>query len=396
MIINHLIVVALGMSSLCAQAPGDPLDELTLPGLQLTAPVLREKSNKDVPPTPFPSVGSEERYWASLVSLDPLNRKGLLRHEGRDRMLEFTLLPYASLYYRGAPAALGDFPEGTMVEVWAYGDPTTQTPKHILRLSDDFSVNSFAQQAYRVDAIDQGKRTFTATIVTAPRDTPAKFVLGQPTTSPPTLKADEAKVVFQFNDQTRWYRGKSLSDPSELAVGQVIKTNFIRKFNNDPPLITRCKEVWLDLESQDLATALQLKSFINYTRDRGFPLRVDTIDNTKKILTATLLETGLPNVWKDWKVGPGNDLSPAAASLRMWEPNGGQGGPDRIMNVTITAIEEVPVGYGQGGAKLTMTVPYLLEAFRTGYILKLYANGMYCPCLPIEERLPKEFDPFLR
>lgn len=86
----------------------------------------------------------------------------------------------------------------------------------------------------------------------------------------------------------------------------------------------------------------------------------------------------------------------AAASLRMWEPNGGQGGADRVSNVGLTALEELPVGYGCGGAKLTFTLPYLLEAFRPGCILKLYPNGTEVPTLPIEERLPKDFDPFLR
>ncbi len=378
------------------QSQADPLLEITLPGLQTTAPVLHTKLNHYLSPTEFPAVGSEERYWACLVSLDPINRKGVLRHEGRDRMIEFTLLPYASLYYRGAPAALGDFPEGTMVEAWGYGDTTTQTLKHILRLSDDFSVKSFANQAYRIDAIDLGQRTFSATIVSAPRTSSAAYEVSTQTTSPPTSGAAETKVQFQFNDQTRWYRGKCVSEPAKLAIGQTIKVNFIRKFNNDSPVITRCKEVWLDMESQDLATALQYKSFVSYARDRGFPLRIDTVEDKTRVLTATLLETGLPSVHTEWKIGPGHDLSPAAASLRMWEPAGGQGGPDRIGGVTITAIEEMPVGYGCGGAKITLTVPYLIEGFRPGCILKLYANGMHCPCLPIEERLPKEFDPFQR
>lgn len=377
-----------------SRSPAEPIEELTLPRLQTTAPLLQIK-NKMIPPREFPPVGSEERYWACLVSVDPINRRGVLRHEMRDRMIEFTLLPYAALYYRGAPASLADFPIGTMVEVWAYGDRTSSTPKHVLRFSDDFSVKSFANQAYRIDGVDPGRRTFSATLLAAPRTSPPPYEMSLRTSSSPSPAAEETKIEFSFTDQTRWYRGRSLAEASDLAVGQLIKVNFMRKLLNlHPPVITRCSEVWLDAESQDLATALQLKSFTVYLRDRGYPLRIDTVDNQEKVLTATLLETGLP--YQDWKIGKPQQLSPAAASLRTWEPNGGQGGSDSVSNVILIAVDEVPAGYGCAGVRLTLKVPYLIEGFRPGFLLRIWPAGIRGPQLPIEERLPKEFDPFLR
>jgi len=178
-------------------------------------------------------------------------------------------------------------------------------------------------------------------------------------------------------------------------VGQRIQTNFIRNFSPGPPLKTLCNEVWLDTQSQDLATLNQLKAFTEYSRDRGFPLRVDAIDDEKKEVQLTLLETGLNSIFKEWKIGETHDFSAAATTLRIWEPNGGQSVPDRMFNVKLTAIEELPIGYGSGGAKMTFTVPILYEAYLKGTIINLYPGGRSVTTLPIEERLPKEFDQFL-
>lgn len=375
----------------------EPVRELTLPGLRLVQPTLTgTRPNTYYAPTEFPPVDSEQRYWACLVQSDPINRKGILRHENRDRLLTFSLLPSAMLFYRGAPASLADIPEGTMVEVWAYSDTDSQTPRHVLRISDDFSVKAFARQNYRVDSVKPAEWLFTATLITANRDTPAPYEISRATTSLPSPPAEESQVVFRYNDQTRWYLGDRIVDSSALVVGQQIQTNYIRRFNNDHPVITRCTEVWLDQPSQDLATRLQLKSFVNHQRDRGYPLRIDSVDDAARRIVATLLETGLDRPHREWRPGTGYYMSPASASLRMWEPAGGQGGPDGIGNVTLVKLEETPVGYGSGGAQVTLEVPYLVEGFRPGHILKVYPPGVNCPCLPIEERLPKEFDPFLR
>ncbi len=366
-----LFVMAFAFSTFC-------MPVLAERAYQTVPPKLRTKSDQFVSPLEFPKADSESRLWACLVSTDPINRRGVLRLEDRDRLLEFTLHPAAPLFYCGAPASLADFPTGCMVEIWGYGDEATQLPRNILRMSDDFSVKSFSKKAYRIDSIDTDKQKFSATLVDDPRSDGWPY---EPSlTSGGRLLIDspaetQKPIEFSFDGQTRWYIGNRFADANDLAVGQLIKTNFIRKFYDGPPLITRCTDVWLDMNSQDQVTKRQLKSFIAYTRDRGFPLRVDAIDDENKVLTVTLLETGLNDIFKEWKVGQVHDLSAATTTLRMWEPNGGQSVPDRMFGVNITAIEELPIGYGCGGAKLTFNVPMLYEAYRPGTIIKLYPSG---------------------
>ena len=362
----------------------------------VVTPVLKTKTGKIVSPLEFPAVDSEERFWACLVSSDPINRRGVLRWEQRDRMFEFELLPYAPLFYRGAPACLADIPTGTMLEVWGYGDEKTNLPRNILRMSDDFSVKAFQQQVYKVDAIDADKKSFQASLVKRDPAHSQAYVPADLKKDQSDLAPDSKPVTFSFNDQTDWYIGNRLATHEDLSVGQTILTNFIRKFYDGPPLITRCTEVWLDLESQDLATRKQFKAFQSYQRDRGFPLRVDRVDDAKKLVEVTLLETGWNDIFREWKPGTVHDFCASTTQLRTWEPNGGQSVPDRMFGIVIQEIKETPIGYGNGGVSMLVQVPRLYEAYRPGTIIKLYPSNHPVPILPIEERLPKEFDTFLR
>ncbi len=62
----------------------------------------------------------------------------------------------------------------------------------------------------------------------------------------------------------------------------------------------------------------------------------------------------------------------------------------------MTAIEPLPIEYGCRGTKLTFSVPMLYKTYRVGTVIKLYPSGHTVPVLTIEERMPKDFDTFLR
>jgi hypothetical protein len=360
------------------------------------APVLRASDNQLIAATEFPKPLTESRFWACLVSVDCINRCGVLRLEERDRLINFSMLPYGTIYYRGAPASLGDIPPGTMVECWGFGDEATSLHRNVLCVRDDVSVQTFYGCGYRIDSIDPSQRSFVATrqsVATASSQRYQPVETMRDGASEP--KIDES-IAFQYDDATDWYVGDRVANAGDLAVGQVIRANFIRRFYPGPPLITRCTEVWLDEASQRLASDHQLDAFACYARDRGYPLRVDRVDDANRIVVVSLLETGLMGLIDRWKVGDAFDFSASTSSLRMWEPNGGQGGPDRMFSVQLKQVDVQPVGYGAGGAELTFAVPMLYEAYRPGTILKLYPRDHPVPILPMEERMPKEYDTFLR
>jgi hypothetical protein len=300
MINSRCLIALIAALTIAAESTADdaPLHS-SYPLFQTAAPWLSSPLKQYIPPTEFPPVGGETRYWACLASIDPINRRGVLRMEEHDRLLEFDLLPSASVYCRGAPAALGDIPPGTMVEVWGLATPTNGNLRNLLRVADDFSMKAFRGQAYRVDSINADQQSFTATPVLVARTEPAPYEYPPTLASQLSAPAAETPILFHFNDQTRWYKGKSLADSADLAVGQQIQLNLIRRFHPGPPVVSRVTEVWLDQASQHLATMKQLKSFKTYTRDRGYPLRVDAVDHQTKAITVTLLETGLQNVHAD-------------------------------------------------------------------------------------------------
>jgi hypothetical protein len=263
-------------------------------------------------------------------------------------------------------------------------------------MSDDFSVQAFQQQVYKIESIDAGKKSFQASLVKRESSQNQAYVPAFPQKEPSAPAPESKPVTFSFNDQTDWYIGDRLATHEDLSIGQTILVNFIRKFYDGPPLITRCTEVWLDRESQEQATRKQLKAFQSYLRDRGFPLRVDSVDDAKKLVQVTLLETGWNDIFQEWKPGTVHDFCASTSQLRTWEPNGGQSVPDRMFGIVIQEIKETPIGYGNGGVTMLVQVPRLYEAYRPGTIIKLYPNNHPVPILPIEERLPKEFDTFLR
>src|SRR5438067_340295 len=69
----------------------------------------------------FPPPGSAHAISGELIRVDHINRTGAIRMDRTgaqrtdeyDQALSFTLLPYASLGYHGAPAELRDIPLGT-------------------------------------------------------------------------------------------------------------------------------------------------------------------------------------------------------------------------------------------------------------------------------------------
>ena len=84
-----------------------------------------------VQPGQFPPEGSSHYLAGEMIQMDHVNRTGQLRPDRRDdqrtddydRALLFTMLPYGTLRYHGAPAELRDIPIGTHLHGEFYWDP---------------------------------------------------------------------------------------------------------------------------------------------------------------------------------------------------------------------------------------------------------------------------------
>src|SRR5215218_8468203 len=120
-------------------------------------------------PAEFPPANSAHHIGGELIELDHLNRTASIRRDRddtqrpdtRDHAIPFTMLPYGSISYHGAPAELRDLPIGThlhgqfYIEAKAAKDKSDDRAKfdRCLKLEDDFSYCTRLKRAWRVDAV---------------------------------------------------------------------------------------------------------------------------------------------------------------------------------------------------------------------------------------------------
>lgn len=323
-----------------------------------------------VKPGEFPPAGSAHAISGELIRVDHINRSGAIRVDRNgsqrtddyDQALTFTLLPYASLSYHGAPAELQDIPLGTHLHGQFYEE--TQGDKrvfsHVLRFEDDFSHMQAERRLWQIDKIDPGKRTLTVT--------------GIQTTD---NKPDSKFTVFEVMPATRVWNGRQIGNLKDLSPGQMVLINLTVCTLKGSG---RCTDVWIDSDSRDVATSVQLERHRLYQNEHGLACQVEDVDNKLKIVTVTLFSGFDPSLKASFK--PKDSIAAAVANrdLRTHDQtNDCARGP-------IIEVLEMPAGPGQSGVRLRFQPDILLEGYRPQRILRLFGAGWRVDDLPREER----------
>jgi hypothetical protein len=349
----------------------------------------------------FPPAGSAHAITGELIHCDHPERRFRLRVDRDDSQqvshfdlpLDSAMLPYGSIHYHGAPAALQDIPPGTHLHGLFYlKDPGDTSPpprgpnerhtadwefKRCLRLEDDFSYHARQKQAWRVDAVNLAGKKLTATLLT--EGTPA----GKP-------------KVFDLLAGTRVHVEQGIGTLESIAVGQTVQFNVTWATLQGPG---RVLEIWLDEASRRLATALQLERHRDHVRDRGLPGWIDAVDDEAQIVTITFFDsvdpglfdelTGIdeePHGWpfsarEDDPKAPKGGIAVAEPSLMTYEPMHDRKGGN------ILAIDTVPVEPGSSGVRIKVKCCMLLEGYRPGRIVRFYPATWKVGLLPKEEQL---------
>ena len=362
---------------------------LASPALAAEPPAFRTDGGDDklpwflLTPGEFPPEGSAHTIAGELIALDHVNRTGILRPDRTDAQLrsdwdrphEFTLLPYGSLRYHGAPAELRDIPLGTHLHGQFYLDgpppkPVKGNPPvvrtgvggefHLCAgLEDDFSLCQRLSRTWRIDAIDLEKNVLTVTGITGG-------------------KADAKATGFQISATTRVWKGKGLGALTDLAPGQSVLLNLTVCTLKGPGRVTN---VWLDAESRDLATAHQLAVHRQSIKEHGLAGWVQAVDHEKGSMRVSLFGGFDPALLKDFVPNEAITAAVAEDNLRTWDQiNDRKGG-------TLLAVEQGKPGVGNSGAKLTLKPQLLLEGYRPKRVVRLWAATWKVDDLPREERL---------
>ena len=358
-------------------------------------------------PGQFPPEDSAHYVSGDLIRIDHPERKLTIRVDRNDSQsralfdypLDATMLPYGTVYYNNSPAALQDIPLGTHLHGWFYERPDGEE-KHwtlrngqlhndkgeraspevdftrCLRLEDDFSYYARRKQIWKIDEVDLTKNKLTAT----PQED------GKPIGKPKLFDLNSATVVFL---------GNGFGTLKSIEPGQLIQMNLTWATLYGPG---RVFQIWLDEESQTLATGRQLERNRNHIRERGIPGWVDAVDDEKQIVTMTFFDGIDPALFKDFGIivpeplgwptsgGAKDDLAPkgtiavARECLMTYDPvNDRKGG--NILKTT-----KVPVRPGCSGVQIQVECGMLLEGYRPTKVVRFYPACWTVVALPREEQ----------
>lgn len=354
----------------------------------------------------FPPEGSAHAVSGELIQVDHLERRFQIRVDRNDSQqagfqdlpLEAGLLPYGSVWYHGAPAALQDIPLGTHLHGLFYiSDPDDKTPlpptphnrktaewefRRCLRLEDDFSFYSRQKQLWKIESVDLTAMKATASLQTS--HTPSDD-------TKPALKT----LTLDLLSSTRVLKAKGFETLVALQPGQHVLFNLTWATLYGPGRITH---VWLDEESRTLATTQQLETHRIHTRERGLSGFVTAVNDAKQHVTITFFDgvdaklfeelKGIdekPQGWpfsvpEDNPNAPKGGIAVARPNLMTYDPvNDRKGG-------NIVAFNKVPVAPGCSGVQITVKCGMMLEGYRPRRVVRFYPATWRVESLPLEER----------
>ena len=351
----------------------------------------------------FPPEGSAHRIQGELIKIDHPERQLVIRVDRNDSQdrgvwdlpLPLDMLPYGSIYYHGAPAALCDIPLGTHLHTWCFlkGEADERLPlavyhdrispesafRRCIRVEDDFSYRMRQKQVWKIDSVNLEKKKLLATLM---QD-------GKP--------VGESKS-FDLFGRTRVYQERGLGTLESLAKDQLVQFNLTWVGQYGPGRIT---EIYLDDVSRKLVTNYQMDSHRQHIKERGLPAWVDAVDDKKQLVTFTFFDGVDPTLFNDltkinpeplgWpaalfgKGGAKDDLAPkgtiavARESLMTYDPTNDRKGGN------ILKFNKVPVVPGSSGVQIQLECGMLLDGFRPTKIVRYYPASWPFITIPMEE-----------
>lgn len=325
-------------------------------------------------PGEFPPEGSAHRISGELIEMDHVNRTGSLRIDRDDTQrrgnwdhpLPFTMLPYGSISYHGAPAAMRDIPIGTHLHGEFYIDKVAKDGKgefdRAVRLEDDFSHAVRLKRVWRVDAVDTEKGTITCTGLNTE-----------------TKQADAKPLIFHVTAATRVWKGRAIGAPADVKAGQEVLVNLTIATIKGPG---RCTDIWVDAESRTAAAALQVEVHRQYQRERGLAGWVEAVDNEKGTVTVALFAGFDPKLREPFTVGASAGAAVAEENLRTYDQN------NDIMRGPMLEVQNLPpAGLGDSGMRVKFKPSFLIEGYRPKRFVRLFYGGWKVDELPREEKL---------
>jgi len=334
-------------------------------------------------PGEFPPEGSAHYFSGELIQIDHVRRRGVIRVDRTDSQrrshwdlpVDFRMLPYGSIRYHGAAAALRDIPLGTHLHGLFYiKDKDEEIPTifyyrmsieaeftKAFLLEDDFSHNMRQGRYWRLDEVDKKAKKLHVTAVDKDGGNP-----------------DRKPTLFDLIPITRFWMGNELVKLDQLEKGQLLQINITWATLYGPG---RCLDIWIDEESRKQATKRQLELHRYHTKLHGMPGYVTAVDNQEGIVTVTLFGGYDEALYKDIRNSENISTVVAEPSLMTYDQKVDR---KRGQQIGFTEVPKVP---GSSGYQVQVKPDDLLEGFRPGRVVKLFPIGWEVMTLPMEEKL---------
>ncbi len=318
-------------------------------------------------PLKFPPVHSDHRVEGELVQADFIHRRGRFRERLSGKLMDFTLLPAAWIYYLNAPADLRDVPLGADLLFFLYQDGDGKFTK-VAGMLDEYSITASHFFTYRLDEVKADE---------------AKLLVTKQNLS--KNQTDLGKSELLVNAKTRFWKGAEQIQLSDLAIGDALLVDLTGRMAKNRGV---CTDVWVGEETHRQVTEAQRAKYEAAIKEYGMPAWIDRVD--AKQLTVTILTDEQPETRKrlqallaaDFPIGKEVQVSVANDELRTYRPN-----VDR-MRAKLTAIDHIPAdGYGNSGVRLTMEPRLMIEGFRKGRFVRLSAETWKVKEMPFGQSL---------
>lgn len=347
-------------------------------------------------PGRFPPAGSAHAVSGELMYVDHLERRFQLRvdrNDGQDRAvwdlpLDAVMLPFGSIMYHGAPAALQDVPLGTHLHGLFYlraDDDRTPPPdtanyrrtpeadfRRCFLLEDDFSHHLRQDEQWRIDAVDLAAKKLSATLLRR----------GEPHGN---------SKSFDLTTGARVFENDGFVTLASLRSGRTASFNLTWATLYGPG---RISDAWLDEASRRGATERQAERHRIHVRERGLAGWVTEVDDVNEIVTVEFFGGVDPALFDEIRIPvstPGTGGAPptitsrpglavARESLMTYDPVNDRKRGD------VLELKRVAIEPGGAGFRIRLKMDMLLEGYRPHRIVRLYPASWPVQALPREEQ----------
>jgi hypothetical protein len=356
----------------------------------------------------FPDPSGGKSLAGELILVEHVNRVGILRLD-RDGTINkyhwdlphhFQLLPYALIMSRGAPAELDHLPLGTHLHGVFYlgpkGDFKVTPPESdyfasrtanpdlrsvesqyckVFQLEDDFSYFERLGHGWKITSI--GERLDSLEVQRV------KLSDGVPVEEKNAIDGMTPRQQWRLDQGCSVWKGKEIASLADLAVGQVIQANltWVGLLGQQYAM---CKEVWIDTASRKVATQRQRQVYLADIKRRGVPARVIKTEHipgegAKGYVELAFYQGIDPELVEAFNPKKGVSAATVNESLRQY------GGSASLGNISIRRIDDPH--HGHSGVELRGICGAMLEGFRAGRSVRVFANDWPRLSLPREEVL---------